>query len=526
MRTTLRQEGLVDQRLLTNLKISLIGDQGRVRDSFLCMGDQLGLSQIIDSFDADSDFTVYLGNAEVPDFKHPYTRVLLLDDGVLLTQDGSASEGTPSDLQEGGFATIAASLAWQEILRMCDVILPVEIPKKYVTVSLRIDPLTMGEVGDIQEEMSLKLDDGEEVPFTLMERDDGTGHALVRARLEQGNEVVDRLLDSLTFRRAAGSSEEPIPSEIEFKLPRVDGPLAGNGIIAGAGGLGSWALDTLIRSFADSSRTGEGVSLSIIDPDLKIEAHNLNRQVLYNSGDLGRPKAEVAKERMESSIDGIGVVSYSEEVSVSSLLSLHVPDAATDCDEEGIEWAEDSEDFLIGPSLEEDFSDLCNKADFILCGVDNLRARAVLCGISSKIGVPMINAGAQGFHGQFDLFTEGGSCMLCRYGLGVLSQTGPMSCQEDGEVPFGSIVTSTALFGAIEGLAMISVLAEGADSLDRWPSQISWEGRGNSICMDYSPGSGMFSNAFEPHDDHSAHIRNEILGGSQGETHGEGVTSD
>jgi len=525
MRTTLRQEGLVDQQTLSNLKISLIGDQGRIRDSFLSMGVQLGVSQIDDSADADSDFTVYLGNAEVSDVKHAYTRVLLLDDGVLLTQDGSAGTGAPSDLQEGGFATIAASLAWQEALRICDVILPVEIPKKYVTVSLRIDPMTMGDIGDIREEMTLEMGDGE-VPFSLLERDDGTGHALVRARLEQGNEMVDQLLDSLSFRRAVESSEGPVPSEIEFRLPRVDGPLAGNGIIVGVGGLGSWALDTLIGSFADSSRKGEGVSLSIIDPDLKIESHNLNRQVLYNSGDIGRPKAEVAKERVERSIGDIEVASYNEKIGVSSLLSLHDTEGEGEFDEQGIEWAENSEDFLVGPCLEEDFVDLCKRADFILCGVDNLKARAVLCGISSEIGVPMINAGAQGFHGQFDLFTEGGSCMLCRYGLGVLSQAGPMSCQEDGEVPFGSIVTSTALFGAIEGLAMISILAEGPDSLYRWPSQISWEGRRNSISMEYSHDFGMFSEVFEPQNDHSAHIRNEILGGSQREAPGEGVTSD
>lgn len=527
MRRTMRQEGLVDQRRLSVLKISLVGDHADVRRSFLSMGEQLGVPEIGDSINGDSDFTVYVGDSEVSDITHPYTRALVLDDGVLLTQDREARMGNPSDLQRGGLATIAASLAWQEIIRMCGLILPIEVPKKYVTVNLRVDPMTMGDVTDIQEEMVLESSiDGTEMPFSVLGRDDGTGHVLVRARLEQEEGIVDDLLGSLSFRRRGVSNDVPAPSEIDIRLPRAEGTLSGNGIIAGVGGLGTWALDTLIKGFADSRTNGDKVSLRIIDPDLKIEIHNLNRQVLYDSGDLGRAKAEVAKERLQRSIGGIEVVSYNEEIGVNNLLSLHHADENGLSDSQDIEWLGDSDDLGFNDFLDEEFEQMCNDADFILCGVDNLRARAVLSGISSKAGVPMINAGAQGFHGQFDLFTERGSCMLCRYGLGVLSQGGAMSCQEDGEVPFGSIVTSTALFGALEGLAMISVLSGGPVSLHRWPSQISWEGRANSLSMDYSHDSGMFSMAFEPRDDHSAHIRNEILGGSHNDPSGENVTSD
>ena len=116
--------------------------------------------------------------------------------------------------------------------------------------------------------------------------------------------------------------------------------------------------------------------------------------------------------------------------------------------------------------------------------------------------------------------------MLCRYGLGILSQSGPMSCQEDGEVPFGSIVTSTALFGAIEGLAMISILADGPSSLDEWPSQISWSGQKNTISIEYAHDFGMFARIFDASDDHSKHIMEMVLGELQEDRNEESVTSD
>ena len=525
MRRTIRQEGLVDQGLLSRLRISVIGDQGGLRDSFMSMGEQLGAS-VLSEIVRSPDFTVYLGDEIVPEWDCNYTRVILLDVGVRLTQDRKATTGEPSALQKGGFATIGAALAWQEILRVCGAILPVEIAKKYVTVNLRIDPTTLGEIHDIERDMILEAEDGSEIPFSVLKRDDGTGHKLIRARLEQDHELTDSLLNSLSFLRREMTEEGSLPSEIELRLPRAHGALSGSGIIAGVGGLGSWALDTLIKSFRDSSSSGEQTELSIIDPDLNIQIHNLNRQVLYKEEDLGMAKAEIAKHRLENSVDRITVTSYNEEIGTGSLQRLHDVDVHNGDSSEGISWAEDLDLLLGGSLLDEDFPEMCRASDFILCGVDNLRARAILCGISSEIGIPMINAGAQGFHGQFDLFTEGGSCMLCRYGLGILSQSGPMSCQEDGEVPFGSIVTSTALFGAIEGLAMISILADGPSSLDEWPSQISWSGQKNTISIEYAHDFGMFARIFDASDDHSKHIMEMVLGELQEDRNEESVTSD
>ena len=118
----------------------------------------------------------------------------------------------------------------------------------------------------------------------------------------------------------------------------------------------------------------------------------------------------------------------------------------------------------------------------------------------------MINAGARGFIGRFDVFLGDQSCMVCRYGTRAINQHRPMSCQEDGEVPFSSIVTSTALFGALEGLALISALSSDGSSLSDWPSQISWSGWSNSFDCHADHSFGPFKRAFLARGGHSEHL--------------------
>lgn len=62
-------------------------------------------------------------------------------------------------------------------------------------------------------------------------------------------------------------------------------------VVAGAGGLGSVVLIYLAAA-------GVG-HIMIVDSD-KVEATNLNRQVLYTDSDVGRRKARVAAERLEA----------------------------------------------------------------------------------------------------------------------------------------------------------------------------------------------------------------------------------
>ena len=76
-------------------------------------------------------------------------------------------------------------------------------------------------------------------------------------------------------------------------------------IVVGAGGLGSAVLKYL---------TAAGVGeLGIIDND-SVSLSNLQRQVLYDTGDLGNKKAEVAKIKLSMLNPHIDIITYAHEL--------------------------------------------------------------------------------------------------------------------------------------------------------------------------------------------------------------------
>jgi molybdopterin-synthase adenylyltransferase len=74
-------------------------------------------------------------------------------------------------------------------------------------------------------------------------------------------------------------------------------------LVVGAGGLGCPALQYLCA-------TGVG-TLGIVDFD-KIELHNLHRQILYSTGDLGKSKAETAAEKLKSQNPNVSFIVFNE----------------------------------------------------------------------------------------------------------------------------------------------------------------------------------------------------------------------
>ena len=453
------------------------------------------------------DFLICIGDSRVPQSADHYTRVQILDDGVRITSDIDSQSGSPSALQEPGLCTIGSALAWQEVLRRTGVALPVEVPKKYITVNLRIDPSNLPyseEPGDV---LRIVGPGGDAIPFRSSSRDDGTGHTVLSARIDEGTELADSILGLIKLESSESDKSEP-PAEIELMIPQCEGDVTGSVTVAGVGGLGSWAMHTVAMGIANSGGDGSGLSIHLVDPDTEVEVHNLNRQVLYTADDLGMPKAEVSARRISEILPVAEVRAYVDALGIAHLDGLMnqggiIQNEVDDEEEMEIDFIEGFDDFA---GISGDLLEALNSADAVLSGVDNLRSRSVLSAISSHLGVPMINAGARGFVGSFDVFLGDQTCMVCRYGTQAVSQYRPMSCQEDGEVPFSAIVTSTALFGALEGLALISALCSGGSSLSDWPSLIIWSGWSNSFNCHEDHGFGPFKQAFLARGSHSEHL--------------------
>tara|TARA_B100002051_G_C16743681_1_gene646019 strand:- start:336 stop:1871 length:1536 start_codon:yes stop_codon:yes gene_type:complete len=511
MRKTLRQEGLVDQRALEELSISIVDDgvSEDILEEAILIANQLGIpdSQLNPS-EGECDFTIFLGESYPADPSIPFCRVQLLDDGFRVTDRIDSEGGKPSPLQRPGLRTIACSVAWQEVIRRTGVSLPIEVPKKYLDICLRVDPKSLPSGEDLNDLIDIKQNDSSPIPFQVIPREDGRGHALLKLRVEEGSSLADSVFSKLQICWQEESQQEPCHTEL--RLPRAEGPISGSATFPGIGGLGSWAVKTIVDGITETGSNGQGLTLNLIDPDTEIEEHNLNRQVLYSEADIGREKATVAGRLLSEALPSAEVHSRVGSVGLPHLFEMDFLS-----DRQTLEFEEEEDPIFA--TLEEsgpDVSSMISASDILICGVDNLRDRSILNAISSKLGMPMVNAGAQGFSGQFDLFMPEESCMLCRYGIGAVNETIRMSCQEDGEVPFSSIVTSTAIFGALEGLALLTLLSGGTEKLSKWPTHISWNGRKNSFQS--MSDNGLFSQSFSLEGPHRTHLFNRLTSGSHG----------
>jgi sulfur-carrier protein adenylyltransferase/sulfurtransferase len=132
----------------------------------------------------------------------------------------------------------------------------------------------------------------------------------------------------------------------------------------GAGGLGTPALLYL-------AATGVG-EIGIADNDL-VDESNLQRQILYGSTDLGKQKAIIAKQRLES-------------LNHLNRYNIHV--------------------IIIN---RENASLICKGYDIILDATDNYASRYCLNEISRESGIPMISGSLYKYEAQIAVFNYHGS---------------------------------------------------------------------------------------------------------------------
>lgn len=125
-------------------------------------------------------------------------------------------------------------------------------------------------------------------------------------------------------------------------------------IIAGVGGLGCSVAEVL-------SRAGIG-KLILIDKD-EVEDSNLNRQILFDQNDIGKPKAEIAKQKLQTINPELKIEVFQQDI--LDLKNLHLPhfNGIADCLDNftarfELEKLLNSERFLVHGGVQNDFGQI------------------------------------------------------------------------------------------------------------------------------------------------------------------------
>ncbi len=142
-------------------------------------------------------------------------------------------------------------------------------------------------------------------------------------------------------------------------------------LLVGAGGLG--APTALYLAAAGVGEIG------LVDFD-SIDLSNLQRQVLYTTPDVGRPKLAVAKERLEALNPGARITPYEERLTSENAL------------------------------------DIVGRYDIVVDGTDNFPTRYLVNDASVLLGKPNVYGSIYRFEGQVSVFdAKRGPCYRCLY---------------------------------------------------------------------------------------------------------------
>ncbi len=178
-------------------------------------------------------------------------------------------------------------------------------------------------------------------------------------------------------------------------------------LCVGAGGLGSPAL--LYLAAAGVGRIG------IIDFD-RIDESNLQRQILFDTDDVGKQKALEAAQRLKALNPGIKIEAYDAELSIENVAQL----------------------FPI--------------YDIVLDGTDNFETKFLINDAAVKFGKPWIYGAIQGFDGQASVFNyKDGACYRCLYPEKPKGRI--MNCAEAGVI--GAVA---GLIGVTQALQAIQII--------------------------------------------------------------------
>jgi len=186
-------------------------------------------------------------------------------------------------------------------------------------------------------------------------------------------------------------------------------------LVIGAGGLGCPILQYL---------TAAGVgTLSVIDNDI-IEESNLQRQILFNSEDIGKQKSTVAIERLSKQNPFVQLKYYNQRLTKENALTLF------------------------------------NKYDIVVDGTDNFSTRYLINDACILTNTPMVFGAIHKFEGQISVFNyKGGASYRCLFPVPPKENQMP-NCSE-----VGVLGVLPGIIGAMQANEVLKIILEIGDIL-------------------------------------------------------------
>jgi molybdopterin/thiamine biosynthesis adenylyltransferase len=229
-------------------------------------------------------------------------------------------------------------------------------------------------------------------------------------------------------------------------------------VVCGAGALGSWATAVLAASRIP------GLELCVVDMDDEVEAHNLNRQVLFGDADVGAPKAELAVRRLTEIDPGLQARALAVQVTPGLARELVR-------DEQPV--------MVVGLTREVDryraaiatLRQQLDTATAVLSCPDNHQTRWSLNLLTESLGIPLIDGAIDGFVGRLHVCdsADDGQCLVCWLGTSIANDAKRHSCTDlVGDEPVAAIVTAAAVIGAAQAAALIACLSVPGNRMMRY----------------------------------------------------------
>ena len=193
--------------------------------------------------------------------------------------------------------------------------------------------------------------------------------------------------------------------------------LGGKVMIIGAGGLGAPAAMYLAAA-------GVG-TIGIADAD-EVDLSNLQRQIIHQTADVGKPKVLSAKETMEAMNPDVKVVTYHEFITSANIL------------------------------------DIIKDYDFVIDATDNFPAKFLINDACVMAGKPFSHAGIIRFQGQLMTYVPGqGPCYRCVFKEPPPKDAVP-TCKQAGVIgAMGGVIGSLQAMEAVKYLLGVGELLTG-----------------------------------------------------------------